>query len=177
MREEHVILVDRSDRPRGTMEKLEAHHTGELHRAFSVFVFTPDGKLILQRRAAHKYHSPGLWTNTCCSHPRVGETTEEAAHRRLVEEMGFDTPLEEIFHFIYREQVGELIEHELDHVFIGTYAGEPVLNLDETDDWRTASLEELRADVAQNPEEYTVWFRICLEQVLQHFQQNYVPVR
>ncbi len=176
MQEEQVILVDREDRERGTMGKMEAHRSGELHRAFSVFVFTPDGKLILQRRAAYKYHSPGLWTNTCCSHPRMGETALEAAHRRLGEEMGFDTPLEEIFHFIYKEQVGELIEHELDHVFIGTFAGEPVLNPAETDGWKAVSLEDLRRDVAQHPENYTVWFRICLEQVLNRFETATLPL-
>ena len=176
MAEEHVILVDERDEARGTMEKMEAHRRGELHRAFSVFVFTSEGKLILQRRAAHKYHSPGLWTNTCCSHPRAGESTLEAAHRRLQEEMGFDTELREVFHFIYREQVGELIEHELDHVFIGTFDGEPQLNPEETDGWRTASLVDLRADVVQHPENYTVWFRICHDQTLEHFQDQFASI-
>ncbi|MCL4105567.1 UNVERIFIED_CONTAM: hypothetical protein GTU68_057442 [Idotea baltica] len=154
------------------MEKLEAHQKGVLHRAFSVFVFNPAGELILQRRAAHKYHSPGLWTNTCCSHPRMGETAEEAAHRRLVEEMGFDCPLEYGFHFIYKKQVGELIEHELDHVFLGTFAGEPQLNLEETDAWRTMSLEDIQADMETHPNHYTEWFKICFAEVAQRHHQS-----
>lgn len=169
---EQVILVDEQDAPLGTMEKMEAHRKGLLHRAFSVFVFTPAGELILQRRAAHKYHSPGLWTNTCCSHPRDGEEVEAAAHRRLVEEMGFDTEIKHAFSFIYKQQVGELIEHELDHVFVGEWEGEPKLNPEETDAWKAMSLEALERDVAANPEHYTVWFRICLDQVLQHYKNE-----
>lgn len=170
--QEQVILVDREDNPVGTMEKMEAHRKGVLHRAFSVFVFTPSGDLILQRRAAHKYHSPGLWTNTCCSHPRPGEDVADAAHRRLVEEMGFDTEIAHAFSFIYKKQVGELIEHELDHVFIGEWEGSPELNPDETDAWKAISLPDLEKDVAAHPLHYTEWFRICLEQVLHHYKRG-----
>jgi len=167
MAKEEVILVDENDQPIGTMEKLEAHHKGVLHRAFSVFVFNSAGELMLQRRAAHKYHSPGLWTNTCCSHPRMGETAEEAAHRRLVEEMGFDCDLEYGFHFIYKKQVGELIEHELDHVFLGTFDGEPNLNPEETDGWRMMGLDQVATDMEANPDHYTEWFKICFAEVAQ----------
>lgn len=174
--QEQVILVDREDNPVGTMEKMEAHQKGVLHRAFSVFIFTSSGELILQRRAAHKYHSPGLWTNTCCSHPRPGEAVEDAAHRRLVEEMGFDAPVQHSFSFIYKKQVGELIEHELDHVFIGEWDGKPSLNPEETDAWKTMKLQDLEQDVAANPRAYTEWFRICLDQVLRHYESRQSPL-
>lgn len=165
MQEEQVILVDQENQPLGLMGKMEAHLKGELHRAFSVFVFNSRGELLLQRRATHKYHSGGLWTNTCCSHPRDNESLEEAAHRRLVEEMGFDCELEYGFSFLYHQQVGELIEHELDHVFVGNYDGEPTVNPDEVDTWKAMSIDEVKADLEINPDNYTVWFRLCFDLV------------
>lgn len=175
MVEEQVILVDREDRVLGTMEKMEAHHKGVLHRAFSVFVFNSQGELMLQQRAAHKYHSPELWTNTCCSHPRPGEVLEDAAHRRMQEEMGFDCPLEYGFNFIYHKQVGELIEHELDHVWLGFSDQTPVLNPEEVQDWRYMSLDQIREDMQIRPDSYTEWFKICFDEVNKHFTQKHIP--
>lgn len=161
---EYVILVDRADRFAGQMEKMEAHRKAELHRAFSVFVLNSDDQLILQRRAMKKYHSPGLWTNTCCSHPRPGEETEQAAHRRLQEEMGFDCALEKVFDFVYRADVGKgLTEYEFDHVFFGRFDEVPVINTDEAMDWKSMSLDEIKEDMDRNPADYTIWFRIAFQ--------------
>ncbi len=160
-----LILVDEHDAPIGEMEKLEAHQKGLLHRAFSVFAFNEKGELLLQRRAPHKYHSAGLWTNTCCSHPVPGEDTETAAHRRLQEEMGFDCPLTRAGHLLYRVAFDNgLTEHEFDHIFIGRFDGEPVLNPDETDASRWMSAEALRADIAAHPDSYTYWFKLAFEE-------------
>ncbi len=168
MAEEQVILVDAGDCPVGQMEKQAAHQSGgTLHRAFSVFIFNSAGELLLQRRAAGKYHFPNLWTNTCCSHPRPGETTEAAAHRRLHEELGFDCPLTERFQFEYRAEcpaVG-LTEHELDHVFTGTYDGIPEPNPEEVSQVRWISLEDLTQELAAHPEQFTPWFLIAIERV------------
>jgi isopentenyl-diphosphate delta-isomerase len=162
-----VILVDEHDAPIGTMEKLAAHQEGKLHRAFSVFAFDRSGRLLLQRRAPHKYHSAGLWTNTCCSHPAPDEDTEAAAHRRLGEEMGFDCPLTYGGHLLYRTEFDNgLIEHEFDHIYIGDFDGDPVLNLDEADAYRWISSDELLTEVAEHPERFTYWFRLALEDVL-----------
>lgn len=167
--EEQVILVDEQDRELGLMGKQEAHEKGLLHRAFSVFVFNGRGELLLQQRALHKYHSGGLWTNTCCSHPRAGEQTLEAAHRRLKEEMGFGCTLEEKFHFIYKAPFDNgLTEHELDFIYAGTYDGEPQVNAAEVAGSKWMSMEALTSDIAQRPEAYTVWFRIILKEYLQH---------
>lgn len=161
---EYVILVDENDNELGLMEKLEAHQKGILHRAFSVFIFNSKGELLLQQRAAEKYHSAQLWTNTCCSHPRKGETYLQAAHRRLMEEMGFDCPLEEKFHFIYQAVFDDgLIEHELDHVFIGEFNGSFEFNQDEVMSTQWISLDDLKMDMAQHPEKYTAWFKIIFE--------------
>ena len=165
---EKVVLVDAQDNEIGLMEKQEAHERGALHRAFSVFVFNSAGELLLQRRAFHKYHSGGLWTNTCCSHPRPGEDNLQAAKRRLQEEMGFTCKLDQVFSFLYHQKVGELIEHELDHVFVGTFDDDPAINPMEVAEWKSISLPELQADLAMHPENYTVWFRLCLERVLHH---------
>ena len=160
-----LILVDEHDSPIGEMEKLEAHQKGLLHRAFSVFAFNEKGELLLQRRAPHKHHSAGLWTNTCCSHPMPGEDTETAAHRRLQEEMGFDCPLTHAGHLLYRVAFDNgLTEHEFDHIFIGRFDGEPVLNPDETDASRWMSAEALRADIAAHPDSYTYWFKLAFEE-------------
>lgn len=166
---EQVVLVDESDEETGTCEKLEAHlNGGRLHRAFSVFLFHPDGGLFLQRRAAGKYHFPGLWTNACCSHPRPGEPTDAAAHRRLGEELGIDAEIAESFAFIYRAEdpASGLTEHEFDHVFLGTFDGEPNLNLSETDAYRWISRQDLLAELEASPENFTPWFKIALERVL-----------
>ena len=169
--EEFVVLVDESDQELGVMEKHQAHVAGVLHRAFSVFVFNSTGELLLQQRAADKYHSPLLWTNTCCSHPRKNETYLEAAHRRLQEEMGFDCKLEEKFHFIYKAQLGErLFEHELDHVFVGYFDGPISINPEEVEDTKWISMEEMELDMKNNPENYTIWFRIIFDEYLAKLQ-------
>ncbi len=169
---ENVILVDKNDNELGLMEKMEAHEKAVLHRAFSVFIFNSEGKLMLQQRALHKYHSPGLWTNTVCSHPRSGETTSEAAHRRIVEEMGFDCDFEEAFSFVYNADVGQgLTEHELDHVFIGESDKQPEINSDEVASWKYVDLEWLEKDVKENSEDYTIWFKIALTEVISHFNK------
>jgi isopentenyl-diphosphate Delta-isomerase len=167
METEYVILVDAQDREIGQMEKQEAHVKGVLHRAFSVFVFNSAGELILQRRAWGKYHSGGLWTNTCCSHPRPGESVELAAHRRLREEMGFDCELEHAFSFIYEQQVGELVEHELDHVFVGRFDGVPEVNPEEVAEWIAVDMEALSLEIEEDPEAFTIWLRICFERVVE----------
>jgi len=164
---ERVILVDENDKPLGMMEKMEAHEKGLLHRAFSVFVFNNNGEMLLQQRAFSKYHSGGLWTNTCCSHPREGETTAEAAHRRLQEEMGFDCEIEKAFDFIYKKDLDQgLIEHEFDHVFIGQFEGEVCFNKDEVNAYSYTPVNAVLEDVNQKPEKYTEWFKICLDEVV-----------
>lgn len=169
-KKEYVILVDKNDVELGVMEKQEAHIRGVLHRAFSVFAFDPDGKLIMQRRALSKYHSPGKWANTCCSHPRKGETVEEAGHRRLIEEMGFDTRIEKVFSFVYKAGVGQgLIEHELDHVLVGTFDGIPKINPEEVHEWKAVDMESLRKDIKEHPEHYAEWFKIIFERVYEFY--------
>lgn len=159
-----VVLVDRNDLQVGTMEKLEAHRQGLLHRAVSVFLFNSRGEVMLQRRASTKYHSAGLWTNTCCSHPYPGEPAADAACRRLKEEMGIDAQLDFSHTFIYKTNLeGGLIEHELDHVFIGFYEGEPSLNPEEADQWKFVPMAELMNDINVNPDQYTVWMRLILQ--------------
>lgn len=165
----HVILVDKNDHQIGVMEKLEAHEKGLLHRAFSVFIFNNQGQLMIHQRALSKYHSPGLWTNTCCSHQQIGETCLEAAQRRLNEEMGFDCEMEEIFQFIYRAEFSNgLIEHEYDHVFIGHFNKLPNINPDEVNAWKWISPKELDADLRANPNSYTEWFKLSWQRVLQY---------
>ncbi len=167
--EERVVLVDTDDVELGTLEKLRAHMEGALHRAFSVFVFNARGEMMLQRRAAAKYHSGGLWSNTCCSHPRPGEAVAAAAHRRLREEMGFDCALDEAFRFVYRADVGGgLTEHEYDHVFVGRFDGEPALNPAEVEAWRWVSTDQVCREVETTPEAFTFWFRVALAEVLAH---------
>ena len=173
MQVEYVILVNSNDQPLGAMEKMEAHEKGALHRAFSVFVFNTEGEMLLQRRADEKYHSPGLWTNTACSHPRTGEKTADAAHRRLNEEMGFDCDIEEVFHFIYKQNVGDgLIEHEFDHVFMGTSNSKPQPDPEEVSDWKYVNMDWLLKDVEDHPENYTVWFIIALAELKKHLNKN-----
>jgi len=169
--EEYVILVDENDREIGSIEKMQAHVKGDLHRAFSVFVFDKDKNLILQQRSFSKYHSPGLWTNTCCSHPRLGESTVQAAHRRLIEEMGFDVELNEIFSFKYKADVGQgLIEHEYDHVFFGNYEGIFRFNPEEVADCKSMSMTDLEKNITLNPQLYTEWFKIAFDEVKNYYK-------
>lgn len=166
---EEVILVNELDEAQGLMEKMEAHQKGLLHRAFSVFVINDANELLLQQRAFSKYHSGGLWTNTCCSHPRQSETTLEAAHRRLQEEMGFDCALEKLTEFIYKAELDKgLTEHEYDHVFIGKWQGSPDLNPDEVAAFKWMDVDEVEADINANPDNYTVWFKIIYQEFLNH---------
>lgn len=164
---EYVILVNERDEETGTMEKMQAHVEAKLHRAFSVFVFNSANELLLQRRANDKYHSPGLWTNTCCSHPRPGEKIIEAAKRRLQEEMGFECELEYSFNFIYKAGLENgLTEHELDHVFIGSFDGIPEPNTEEVSEWKYESMENIAANMKLHSEEYTAWFKIVFDRVV-----------
>lgn len=164
--EELVILVDQYDNETGVMEKMQAHKEAKLHRAFSVFIFNSGGELMLQQRALNKYHSPGLWTNTCCSHPKPGETTEGAAHRRMIEEMGFDCVFTKAFSFIYKASfTNELTEHELDHVFIGISDDVPVINPEEVAAYRMAAIRTIKDEMDKNPDLYTVWFKIAFNRV------------
>ena len=166
---EEVILVDEQDQPIGLMEKQAAHIGPHLHRAFSVFIFNSKGELLMQQRALTKYHSPGLWTNTCCSHPRANETLEEATARRLMEEMGMVCPIHEVYTFIYKAPVGQgLTEHEFDHVFIGQSDAIPNINTDEVASWKYMRLEDLQKDIAFYPEHYTEWFKITFEEMTHH---------
>ena len=169
MRVEYVILVNNNDQPLGAMEKMEAHEKGMLHRAFSIFIFNSEGKLLMQRRADEKYHSAGLWTNTVCSHPRTGEKILEAAHRRLKEEMGIDCDLEEVYSFTYKAHVGDgMTEHEFDHVFVGHSDEIPVPDPEEVSEWKYVSLDWLLNDVKENPGDYTIWFAKILDQAKHH---------
>jgi len=161
---EHVILVDEQDNPIGLMEKIEAHEKALLHRAFSVFVFNDKNELMLQQRAAEKYHSPLLWTNTCCSHQRDGESNIGAGKRRLQEEMGFSCELEEVFSFIYKAPFENgLTEHELDHVMVGKFDGKPAINKEEVASYKWMTLEDVKSDMKQNPTKYTAWFKIIFD--------------
>lgn len=173
MFEEKVILVNEKDEPIGLMPKMEAHEKALLHRAFSVFVLNDKGEIMLQQRASHKYHSPLLWTNTCCSHQREGETNVQAGKRRLEEEMGFSVELKELFHFIYKAPFDNgLTEHELDHVMIGYSNGDPVINPDEVESWKWMSIEDVKNDIDKNPEVYTVWFKIIFDEFY-HFLEEH----
>ncbi len=164
---EKVILVDKTDHQIGEMEKQEAHIKGLLHRAFSIFIFNSKGEVLLQQRALHKYHSGGLWTNTCCSHPRNGETTIQAANRRLKEEMGMSCVLKEEFSFIYKAKLdNDLYEHELDHVLFGTTDLQPKINKEEVADYKYSSFQDIQQEMKDYPERYTAWFKICFDEVI-----------
>lgn len=163
--EEKVILVNEKDDQLGLMGKMEAHQKAVLHRAFSVFVFNKKGELLLQQRALDKYHSPGLWTNTCCSHQREGESNIEAGKRRLEEEMGFSCDLEELFWFVYKAGFDNgLTEHELDHVMIGYYDQDPKINKEEVASHKWMLLEDVKKDIDMRPELYTEWFKIIFKE-------------
>ncbi len=171
MKEELVILVDQEDNKIGLMPKMEAHEKALLHRAFSVFVFNKSKELMLQQRALHKYHSPGLWTNTCCSHQRDGETNVEAGTRRLQEEMGFNVPLKETTSFIYKAPFDNgLTEHELDHILLGEYDGEPTINKEEVASWKWMPLEDVKIDIQTHPDQYTAWFKIIFDKFYKYLE-------
>ena len=163
--EEKVILVSEDDQQLGLMGKMEAHKKAILHRAFSIFVFNKKGELLLQQRALDKYHSPGLWTNTCCSHQRDGESNIEAGQRRIQEEMGFHCELKELFWFVYKAAFDNgLTEHELDHVMIGSYEDDPIINQEEVASFKWMPLEDVKKDLQEQPELYTEWFKIIFKE-------------
>lgn len=167
--EEQVVLVNPNDEVLGLMEKQQAHLNGLLHRAFSVFLFNKKGEMLLQKRASGKYHSPNQWTNAVCSHPKIGENYQEGAHRRLKEELGIEAELSEKFNFIYKADVGgNLWEHELDHVFTGIFEGDFQLNKNEVSEIRYISLENLNREMQENPEHFTEWFKIILQEYKEH---------
>jgi isopentenyl-diphosphate delta-isomerase len=174
MQEQQVILVTPQDEAIGVMEKMEAHQKGLLHRAFSVFIFDKQGRMLLQQRAPQKYHGAHLWTNACCSHPMWNEPVEEAAHRRLQEEMGFTTPLQKIFAFTYKANVeNNLVEHEYDHVFAGEYDGQVNVNPEEVSDYAYYDLKELKLLLQEKPESFTTWFRIAFPQIEAWWKARY----
>jgi isopentenyl-diphosphate delta-isomerase len=160
---EDIILVDIHDNAIGTMEKMEAHRKGVLHRAFSILLFNSRGEMLLQKRSKSKYHSGGLWTNTCCSHPLPHESINEATRKRLIHEMGIDVQPEFAFKFIYKTDLDRnLIEHELDHVFIGTFDGIPSINEEEVEEWKFMNLSSIRKDIKLDPDSYTAWFKLIV---------------
>lgn len=168
-----VILVDEQDNPVGSCEKLAAHKEGLLHRAFSVFIFNSKGEMLLQQRAMGKYHSGGLWTNACCSHPAEGEDVEIAAHRRLLEEMGFDTAVEKVFDFVYKASFENgLTEHEFDHVFSGYYEGSIHYNTEEVMDYCYKGLDEIKESLSNHPHRYTAWFHLAFPKIEEWWLQR-----
>ncbi|MES2826980.1 MAG: isopentenyl-diphosphate Delta-isomerase [Bacteroidota bacterium] len=171
---ENVILVDADDNVIGTMNKMDAHLSGDLHRAFSIFIFNSKGELLLQQRAFDKYHSGGKWTNTCCSHPRLNEGTQAAAHRRLYEEMGMACELQYEFKFTYKALLTpKLIEHELDHVFFGISDDLPSINEEEVSSFKYMNIKDLGTEIIQNPDAYTAWLQICFPQVLEVYAKHF----
>ncbi|TCC89171.1 isopentenyl-diphosphate Delta-isomerase [Pedobacter frigiditerrae] len=171
---ENVILVDKYDNEIGLMPKMQAHIEGELHRAFSIFIFNSKGQLLLQQRAFGKYHSGGKWTNTCCSHPRLGESNLAAAHRRLKEEMGMSCELSYGFNFIYKASVNEgILEHEFDHVYFGISDDLPEINTEEVSDYKYLAIEDLAQDLSHKPDSYTEWLKICFNKVIEFYPQIY----
>ena len=171
---QQVILVNEQDEPIGTMEKIEAHKKGLLHRAFSIFIFNRKGELLLQQRAVNKYHSGGLWTNSCCSHPQPGEETLVAAQKRLEEEMGFITHLEKIFDFVYKAEFNNgLTEYEFDHVFAGEYDGQVEYNKEEVMDYCYRSLQEVRSSLQEHPQKFSTWFQLAFPKIEAWWQLRY----
>ena len=168
---EYIIAVDEQDNEIGKIEKIEAHQKAVLHRAFSIFVFNSNKQLLLQKRNSNKYHSAGLWSNTCCSHQRYGEKLEEAIYRRLKEEMGFTCDLKEIFSFTYETALeNNLTEKEYDHVFIGEYDKEVVPNKDEVEDYKWANISDIKEDIAKNPKLYSYWFKLSFDRVINYIK-------
>jgi isopentenyl-diphosphate Delta-isomerase len=175
MEEQQVILVNANDEPQGVMDKMGVHRAGLLHRAFSVFIFTSKGQMMLQQRALDKYHSPGLWSNACCSHPQPGEDTLQAAQRRLLEELGFECPLEKLFHFVYKADFDNgLTEHEFDHVFVGEYDGPVHFNASEVKDICYKDLKSIRHSLETHPQKYTVWFHTAFPRIENWWKEQYI---
>ena len=173
MENERVVLVDPQDQQLGTMGKIEAHEKAVLHRAFSVFILNSKRELLLQQRAFEKYHSPGLWTNTCCSHQREGETNFQAGNRRLMEEMGMSVQLKELFTFIYKATFDNgLTEHELDHVMVGFSDENPKINTDEVANFKWIAIDKLKKDLNERPEDYTVWFAIIFDRFCKNIEEQ-----
>lgn len=169
---EELILVNENDEAIGVEEKIKAHVIGALHRAFSIFIFNSAGQLLLQKRTTTKYHSKGLWSNTCCGHPRPGESIKVASRRRLGEEMGFDCNVREVFEFIYQAKLDDgLVEHEYDHVLAGRFDGIPKPNQDEVGGWKWVDLMTLRLDMQKHPGRYTYWFRISIDELCRSINQ------
>ena len=160
MGKKEIILVDKENNEIGMGEKLDVHRKGKLHRAFSVFVFNSKGELLIQKRAKRKYHSGGLWSNTCDGHPRPNKKIEDEAKKRLREEMGFECDLREVFNFTYKRKVGDLIEHEIDHILVGEFSKKPKPNKKEVEDYKWVSYSDLKKDVKTNPQNYTSWFKL-----------------
>jgi isopentenyl-diphosphate delta-isomerase len=176
MKQQEVILVNENDEPIGLMEKMEAHQKGLLHRAFSVFIFDSKGKILLQQRSAEKYHGANLWTNACCSHPLPNEKVEDAAQRRLKEELGFITRLHEIFSFIYHASVeNDLVEYEFDHVFAGEYEGHIFPNSDEVANYNYKGMDDVKQEIELNPERFTSWFKIAFPRIEEWWREKYGP--
>ena len=170
-----VILVDKEDNQIGLMEKMEAHQKGLLHRAFSVLIFNERGEILLQKRASSKYHSGGLWTNACCSHPLPDEELVDATKRRLIEEMGIRTKPKFLFKFIYKAELdNDLVEYEYDHVFTAVYNEAPVLNPEEAEDWKYVDVNSLKDDIKKNPNDYTVWFKIIVDRLDAYYDKKWV---
>jgi isopentenyl-diphosphate Delta-isomerase len=175
MEEQQVILVNANDEPQGVMDKMGVHRLGLLHRAFSVFIFTSKGEMMLQQRALDKYHSPGLWSNACCSHPQPGEGTLQAAQRRLREELGFECPLKKLFHFVYKADFDNgLTEHEFDHVFVGQYDGTVHFNANEVKDICYKDLKSIKQSLETHPQKYTVWFHTAFPRIESWWKEQYV---
>jgi isopentenyl-diphosphate delta-isomerase len=170
---EELILVNEDDEAIGVEEKITAHLNGALHRAFSLFIFNSGGQLLVQKRTSTKYHSKGLWSNTCCGHPRPGESIEAASRRRLREEMGFDCGVEKVFEFVYRVKLDNgFYEHEYDHVLVGKFDGTPSPNRDEVDDWDWVNLKKIRLDMQAHPDNYTYWFRISIDELCRSIKSS-----
>lgn len=172
--DEKVILVNEHDDMVGIMDKMEAHKQGLLHRAFSIFIFNRKGEMLLQQRALNKYHSAGLWTNACCSHPVPGEKTMDAAQRRLMEELGFETPIEKIFDFTYRAEFENgLTEYEFDHVFAGEYEGEIFANPEEVNDFSFKDISEIKNQLQTEPQKFTAWFHLAFPGIEEWWASRY----
>ena len=177
MKEEKVILVNEQDEMVGSMEKIETHRKGKLHRAFSIFIFNSKGEMLLQQRSFTRYHSIGLWSNACCSHPVPGEDTKDAAQRRLKEELGFETPVKKIFDFIYKTEFDNgLTEHEFDHVFTGEYEGELNINPDEVNDFCYKKITEIKKSLQTHPQKYTTWFHLAFPKIEEWWAIRYKHV-
>jgi isopentenyl-diphosphate delta-isomerase len=172
---QQLILVNENDDEIGFGEKLPVHQNAQLHRAFSIFVMNSQHQLLLQKRAYHKYHSGGLWANTCCSHPIRGEKQEDSIHRRLKEEMGFDCDLKHMFHFIYRAELDNgLTEYEYDHVYLGRYNGIPNPNPDEVCEWKWMELDKVNSDIKKNPDNYSYWVKHAFDQFYTNYSNEFL---